>query len=185
MEDTMALVGEKGVEPGLNLDEVIQKGDNETPQVGGMSVTSAGYTIVYDTVTGIGSKINNNNLIQVLKKKRTEEPNIGSPVFGLKQTVKPMVGDYKCLLHKDDPNRKHYDEIGLAVCPKDNLASSYQVMRHMQKRHKTEWGAIDQERIDKEKQEDREFQRSLMTGAFAKTEKPVAEKAPLYVKDRK
>ena len=51
----------------------------------------------------------------------------------------------------------------------------------MEKRHKTEWGAIESERLDAEKQEDRAFQRTLMERAMGA---PV-EKAPLYVSDKK
>ncbi len=161
-------------EPGLDLDQVIQKGTDEKPEIGGMKITSAGYTVVYDTLTGVDSTINNNNLPAILRKTRPD----GSYVFGLEQLVKPKLGTYKCLLHLSDPNRGHYNEIGLAVCPKDNLASRYQVMRHMQKRHKTEWGAIDQERKDAEKKEDRDFQRTLMSKAVGE------ETPPLYVSNK-
>ena len=166
----------KAKEPGIELDSVIQEGSEDEPSIGAMTITSAGYTKVYDTRTGIDSTINNNNLRAVLKKKRLD----GSIVFELEQTVIPTPGAFKCLLHKEDPNRKHYDDIGLAICPKGNLASPYQVRRHMEKRHKTEWGAIESERIDAEKQEDRAFQRTLMERAMGA---PV-EKAPLYVSDK-
>ena len=167
---------ERAEEPGLDLDKIIQKGTDDKPEIGAMKVTSAGYTVVYDTRTGVDSTINNNNLPAILRKKRLDE----SYIFSLKQMVKPKVGTYKCLLHRDDPNRGHYNDIGLAVCSKDNLASSYQVMRHMQKSHKTEWGAIDQERKDTEKKEDRDFQKTLMSRVVGE------EKPPLYVskKDR-
>ena len=182
MEDTKLseleemLRGTKSAEePGEDLNEIIQKGneDKDKPEIGAMTVTSAGYTIVYDTRTGWPSTINNNNLRSVLRKTREDN----SYFFGLKQTVKPVEGTFKCLLHKDDSNREHYDTIGLAVCPKNNLSSPYQVMRHMQKRQKVEWGAIDQERKDAEKKEDRDFQRTLMS-------KALEEKAPLYVSDK-
>ncbi len=166
-------------EPGEDLDEIIQKGieDEDKPAIGPMKITSAGYTVVYDTKTGVDSTINNNNLRAVLRKKRLD----GTRVFGLEQTIVPTVGQYKCLLHQEDPNRGHYNDIGLAVCPKGNLASPYQVRRHMEKRHKTEWGAIEAERTDAEKKEDRDFQRTLMERAMGN---PVEEKAPLYVSDK-
>ncbi len=167
----------KADEPGMEtMGDVIQKGNDSTPEIGGMRIIgSAGYTNVYDTLTGIPSKINNNNLKQVLLKKRDNE----TYVFELKQRVTPKIGIYRCLLHADDPNREHYDLLGLAVCPKGNLASPFQVRRHMMKKHKVEWESIEQERIDAEKKEDREFQRQLMGKAM--------EKAPLYVstKDKK
>jgi len=163
-------------EPGAEtLGAVIQAGDAVTPAIGGIQIiTSAGYRTVYDTLTGIPSKINNNNLPSILKKKRAD----GSYVFGLQQTAKPKKYTFKCLLHKDDPNRAHYDDIGLAVCPKDNLASPHEVKRHMQKRHRVEWDAIEDERKVAEKQEDREFQRQLMGKAMGDTT------PPLYVSDK-
>ena len=163
---------EKAPEPGEELDAIIQKGTDDKPEIGGMTVTSAGYTMVYNQETGYPSRVNNNNLPAVLRKKRD-----GKYVFGLKQTVKRKEGTFKCLLHKDDSNREHYDEIGLAVCLKDCLTSPYEVRRHMQKRHKTEWSAIEDERKEAEKKEDRDFQRTLMS-------KALEEKAPLYVKDK-
>ena len=171
--EEMARKSDVAEEPGAALlDDVIQKGDVETPSTGGMKITSAGYTWVYDTKTGVPSKINNNNLMAVLRKKWSDD----SYVFGIKQTVKPKFGEFKCLLHSNDPNRSHYDDIGLAICPKDNLASPYQVRRHMLKKHKTEWDAIEQERIDTEKKEDREFQRMLISKATSE--------APLYVSNK-
>ena len=168
------LDAEVAPEPGEDLGDIIQRGveDENKPAIGPMKITSAGYTVVYDTRTGIDSTINNNNLRSVLKKKRLD----GTLVFGLEQTVTPKEGQFKCLLHEDDSNRAHYNDIGLAVCPKGNLASPYQVRRHMEKRHKTEWGAIEAERIESEKQEDRDFQRTLMERAMGE--------APLYVSDK-
>ena len=169
------LKAQSAPEPGEDLGEIIQKGieGEDKPAIGPMKITSAGYTKVYDTKTGIDSTINNNNLRSVLKKKRVD----GTRVFELEQTVTPKEGQFKCLLHAGDPNRAHYNDIGLAVCPKGNLASPHQVRRHMEKRHKTEWGAIESERIESEKQEDRAFQRTLM-------ERALGEKAPLYVSDK-
>lgn len=163
-------------EPQDGLNEIIQKGTDDTPEVGMLKVTtSPGYTVVYDTKTGVDSIINNNNLSNVLRKKRLD----GSLVFERVQKVIPVVGQFNCLLHKGDPNRAHYDAIGLAVCPKEGLASKYQQMRHMQKRHKTEWGGVEQERMDAEKQEDRAFQRELMGKVIGK--EPERE---LYVSDK-
>ena len=181
VEDNTAIIeqmlrdAEKAEEPSeMARNPVIHKGDEDVPVPMIGKVTSAGYVTVYDTKTGVPSKVNNNMIRSMLKKKRAD----GSPVFGIRQTVKPVVGTFNCLLHQSDPNREHYDAIGLAVCPKGNLASIYQVRRHMLKKHKVEWDAIEQERTDKEKQEDRDFQRLLLSRAT---------EAPLYIsaKDKK
>jgi len=163
-------------EPGeVTKGGIIHKGDEdvESPMI--MSeLKSAGHTYIYNTRTGVQSIVNLNMLRKKLQLKRADN----SPVFTTaKPKVLPKLGEYKCLLHPDDPNRKHYDEIGLAICSKAHLNSPYQVRRHMMKKHKMEWDAIEQERIDKEKKEDREFQRKLMS-------RVTEEKPPLYVSDK-
>jgi len=181
--EEMLANAEKADEPGeLVKNPVIHRGDGDVPSPMVMSsLKSAGHSRMWDTKTGVESLTNNNMLATQLKKMRPD----GTRVY---TTTKPLVapkrGDYKCLLHIGDPNRKHYDDLGLAVCPKDNLNSPFQVRRHMEKRHKTEWAAIEQERTDREKKEDRDFQKQLMSRALGETR--VTEEAPLYIsrKDR-
>lgn len=166
---------DKADEPGeIVKDRIVHKGDLEQPApMVALPVESAGYTWVYDTKTGVHSKVNNNMLPRTLQKKRPD----GSYIFTLKRPkVMPKQGIYKCLLHKDDPNRAHYDVMGFAVCPKGNLSSPFHVRRHMKARHKVEWEAIEAERLEAEKKEEREFQRSLLGKA--------SEKAPLYVSEK-
>ena len=164
---------EKADEPGeMAKDKVIHRGDETQPAPMIAIIESAGYTRVFDTKTGVSSNINNNMLPAALRKKRPD----GSYVFTIKRpNVPPRQGIYKCLLHKEDPNRKHYDQLGFAVCPKGNLSSPFHVRRHMKARHKVEWEAIEEERLTLEKQEERDFQRSLLGKAT---------KAPLYVSDK-
>ena len=103
---------------------------------------SAGYVYIYDTKTHERSLCNRNMLLHNLKKKRPD----GSMVFTtLKPKVGPKRGHLKCMLHPDEPNRYHYDDLGLATCLKSNLTSPYQVKRHMQKRHKDEYATIKEE----------------------------------------
>lgn len=173
--EQMVKDAEKAGEPGeLTKGAVVHKGDDEVPSPMIISeVTSAGHCFIYNTLTGAQSVMNLNMLRRKLQLKRAD----GSPVFTtIRPDVLPKLGEYKCMLHPDSPNRKHFDELGLATCPKAHLNSPYQVRRHMQKKHKDEWKAIEDERIDKERQEDREFQKQLMTKAI---------EAPLYVKEDK
>lgn len=146
--------------------EVVQKGDGDLPVPMIMSkVDSAGVVWLYDTRTGEPNKCLTNLVPIMLRKKRED----GSHIWTLKQPPIPWKagGDYKCLLHQDNPNRKHYDELGLPVCRKANLTSPYQVQRHMQKRHKTAWATLEQERIAREKAEERKFQEELLTKVAA------------------
>jgi hypothetical protein len=76
--------------------------------------------------------------------------------------IEPEKGEYKCILHPDDPHREEYKALGFNRCSKSNLTSPYQVRRHMMKRHKVEWEAIDQARKDAERVEDRATQRAMM-----------------------
>jgi hypothetical protein len=149
-------------------------------------VESAGYVKIYDTKTGEMSLCNRNMLTHHLKKRRPD----GSIVFTtIRPKFAPKRGQLKCLLHPDSPNRQHYDEMGLAVCKKSNITSPYQVIRHMQKRHKVEYGTIKEEeaRLEKqreraERQEDRKLQAELLKGVS----KPAStEEAPLYVSEKK
>lgn len=157
-------------EPGeVTAKQVVHKGDKEVPVPMIVSgVTSAGYIKIYDTKTGEVSITNRNMLPTQLKKKH---PDDGTNMF---TTVNPhipiKVGTYKCKLHPDDPDRRYYDSLGLPVCKKANLTSPFQVRRHMEKRHKMEWGAIEQQRADREKAEDRKLQQALIKSAI-KTQK--------------
>ncbi len=181
MEDNEKLIeemikdAEVAAEPGeLAKKQVLHKGDDEVPSpMVTAELKSAGYVYIYDTRTGDRSKCNRNMLMQHLKKTRGD----GSIVFTTKNPgIAVKRGTLKCLLHAGDPNRQHYDVLGLPVCPKDNLNSRFQVIRHMQKRHKLEWQTIEQERKDAERQEETAFRRQLMG-------KAVGERT-LYVSDK-
>jgi hypothetical protein len=123
---------------------------------------SAGYVYIYDTRTNERSVCNRNMLTAQLKKARPD----GSLVFTTrKPRVGPQRGTLKCMLHVDDPNRAHYDALGLAVCPKATLASPYQVQRHMQKRHKMEWATIKEETDREEKARNIKMQEAILKKA--------------------
>ncbi len=139
-----------------------------------------GRITIYDTLTAEPSEVLVTMLPQLLRKRRAD----GSMVFTeRKPDFAPIRGSLKCKLHPDDPNREHYDTLGLPSCLKSNLTAPFHVMRHMEKRHKMEWGIIEKDRKDaeallknEERKEDREFQRELMGKAV--------EKPPLYVSDK-
>jgi hypothetical protein len=115
-------------------------------------VKSAGYVKIYDTRTGEMSLCNRNMLRHHLEKRRPDNSVVFTTV---KPKFAPKRGHLKCMLHPDSPNREHYNELGLPVCMKSNLTSPYQVLRHMQKRHKVEYATIKEEEIRLEKEKDR------------------------------
>ena len=165
-------------EPGeLKRLQVISKGDDEVPApMLATELTSAEWVYLYDTVTRERSVCNRNMLKQHLEKKRKD----GTFVFTTKvPKVGPKRGALRCMLHPDNPNRSHYDDLGLPSCPKANLTSPFQVRRHMEKRHKQEWATLEQERVERKEQDDRDFQRAMMSGM-----RPPVEEAPLYVPDK-
>lgn len=158
-------------EPGtVRPQDILHKGD-ETLAAPMMvsSLISAGWVEVWDTQNFERSIVNRNMLPAQLKKKRLD----GSLVFTtINPGRSPRRGGLRCYLHADDPQREHYDSLGLAVCGKSNLTSQFQRKRHMQRRHKDEWETIEEERERKEKAEDREFQRSLLAAATGRMSEP-------------
>lgn len=124
-----------------------------------------GYVTVYDTRTGEPSIVDMNRLQGQLRKHHSNPdfPEwIGRPAFGFEQTVIPWRGSFKCLLHKEGPDRTHYTEMGLSSCSKSTIPNQYEVIAHMQLKHRREWQLIEQERENIRREEDREWQRSLM-----------------------
>ena len=121
-------------------------------------LSSAGWVYVYNVRTGDRSTVNRNMLEQQLQKKFDD----GTFAFSTRKPegVEPPRGKIKCLLHKDDPDRELYRQMGLPECIKDNLNTIHELTTHMQKRHRREWASIDGERKNEEriKERDRENQ---------------------------
>ena len=145
------------------ITEAPEPGLSEITEVNrGSSVESAGYVYIWDTKTGKSSVCNRNMLTPTLGKLRKD----GSRFFTtVKPNFEPHGGQHKCLLHESDENRAQYDELGLAVCTKDNLDSPYQVTVHMQARHPQEAATIEDINATAQREEDREFQRVLIQAA--------------------
>jgi len=163
----------------LTTNPVIHKGDEtlEAPIVVN-KVSSAGYVYVWDSRTYDKIPVLYYMLPQVLRQRRED----GSYRFQVADPGKlPKRGTHKCLLHKDSPNRKHYDELGFRTCKKENITNPYQVTQHMKSKHKQEWAAIEEERKEQERQEDRKLQRTIM-GRVAET--IGTPDRPLYVSDK-
>ena len=145
------------------ITEAPEPGLSEITEVNrGSSVESAGYVYIWDTQTGKSSVCNRNMLTSTLGKLRKD----GTRFFTtIKPNFEPRGGQHKCLLHESDENRAEYDELGLAVCTKDNLDSPYQITRHMQTRHPQEWATIEDINATAAREEDREFQKILIQAA--------------------
>jgi len=158
-------------EPGtLAAGDVVNTSSNEDapfPMVV-REVSSAGYVTIYDRVTGDPSIVNRNMLPNVMKKKNVDT---GKFVFTLRDPgFRPPMGIYKCDLHREAPLREYFDKLGMPVCRKANLKTEWDKMRHMQRRHPQEnsMNKEDEERTkdskrETERQEDREFQKLLLS----------------------
>jgi len=160
--EELLLEADKAAEPGdWKVNNVIHRPDEALPlPMVASALTSAGHVYIYDTLTRERSVTNRNMLLAQLRKLRAD----GTRVF---TTVKPDRGPVRgiltCRLHSSRPERAHYDTMGFAVCPKSNLPSEFQVQQHMAHRHRVEWATIEQERTQAERDEERVFQRSLIT----------------------
>jgi len=176
IEEMMRRV-EKAEEPGLPPGTVVHRGNNDVPTPGIIGhVSSAGYVWVYDTKTGAPSKINMNMLHMQLKKRHED----GSLAFTVhKPAFDPPRGECKCMLHPDNEERSYYDSLGLPVCQSAHLRNPYEVQQHMKKRHPKEWATLESIKRERERQEDRDFQKALLGAAKGATE------APLYVSEKK
>lgn len=86
----------------------------------------------------------------------------GDKIFVFEQPkARPPELMNRCRLHPKDPDRENWDTMGLPTCSKP-LANPYEVDRHMQKKHSTAWGAIERERLSRERLEDRKAQSAMM-----------------------
>jgi len=139
---------------------VIHRGDEalEAPMTV-KELSSAGYVYVWDTRTYEKVPILYYMLSSKLRQKRED----GSFRFTTNDPHKlPKRGAVKCLLHKDSKHRAHFDELGFRVCLKNNITNQHQLKQHMLKKHPQEWAAIEDERKERERQEDRQLQHLIM-----------------------
>ena len=156
-----------------------------------LKTKNAGKSPIYDTKTG-GMSWSMDNMLPHQLKKLHKDGTLRFTVYD--PHIAQVRGQYKCMLHKDGPDREFYDTLYLPICNKDNITSPYQVQRHMQKRHKMELASIISEKEKKEKEEDRQLQRDMIMALTGKATDVVkntptaventAEEAPVYVSDK-
>ena len=112
-------------------------------------------------------------LSKTLRKKMPD----GMPAFSVTPTVEYKLGQFKCWLHPEHPDREVWDAEGLAgvICESGHLASEFHVRRHMENKHSDESKAITEIRDRKERDENRrmqiETQRAMLALATAQAEK--------------
>jgi len=154
---------EKAEAPSIG-DRVLSKGGDSPPMVID-GITGDEYIWIYNTKTAERSKIHR-LWTQRLNAKLREKFTDGTPIWTTtKPKFEPKRGVLRCMLHAETPDREHYDSLGLPTCRKSNLTSPYQVKRHMEKRHPSEWATLEDERKSKEREEEKEFQRGILNMA--------------------
>lgn len=148
----------------FKVGNTIDTGDSGIPMVVS-SLIDPGKVRVWDNRTGEESIINRGADDVMLRfQLRKRRPEDGTLCFTDKDPgIRPKAGTIKCLLHKDDPNRKLYTTMGFPICNKSNLPTPMQLASHMEHRHQMEWKTLERERTDKERKEDRQFQKDQMT----------------------
>ena len=161
----------KGVElpSELTINPILHKGDEVLPApMTVKEISSAGYVWVWDSRSFEKIPIIYYMLPSKLRQRRPD----GSFRFTtIDPGQLPNRGAIKCMLHEKGEDRKHFDELGFRVCPKEGINNQYQLQQHMIKKHPQEWKAIKLEQEAKEKEEDRNLQRLLLTNQLSKLEK--------------
>ena len=160
---------EEAPEPGsARVGHVEHHGNDDLPTpVVQTKLSSAGYTYIYDRLTGDRSLTNRNMLPTQMQKRRPDSTAVfmrTDPRLDPKFKA-PKRNKLKCRLHLDDPDRGTWDEMGFPTCRKENLVSKYHVNRHMASKHRDELAAINDLEYQREDEDRKEFQRMLMQQA--------------------
>ncbi len=198
----LMMEAQDAVEPGSPVGEVIHRPDAETPfGIVLDDVESAGYKIVYHTVTREPSVVNANMLESQLSKmvditdgegvvRRIRAFTTRDPSTWVPPAPPPFRGTLLCVFHKDGEMYDHYNSIGIfplptesGTCRKHNLVRLQDVRRHAEHRHKDEWAAVEMDRTQAIETEEREIrllqvedlraQRLAREGSVAAPEPPV------------
>ena len=199
-EEWGELLAEQGrdvVPPGYMKDgEILNRPSDENPAP--MRVNSLafkGYVEVWDTQTGIKSLQPRWLLWQTMRKKRAD----GSLVFTRTDPkIAPNHGaDLKCPLNPASPEHFRLKSMGFKECTKQHIPHQDALMRHVRKSHQRAWEAMEREREDRLREEDRQMQRDMLQALTAAAVKGVtvvtpepalvtgSPERPLYVKDPK
>ena len=119
----------------------------------------SGRVTLYDTITGVPSHVLEYLVNGTLRKKRAD----GTRVFTLMAPKEPpKVGTIKCLLHPNAPDRARFAAMGWEACPRTQIPNQFQLEQHMQSKHRREWAALKREEEQRDKDEQRNYQRGIL-----------------------
>lgn len=179
--EELALKAEDAIRNGVKTGDSVSLGDGMS---GTIEVLDAGHSWVWDIRNGDRSKVNNNMLRTQLDKR---DPDTNSRVFTTNPNhpgmPKPTVGQYKCILHKDERTAEH-DRMGFVVCKKSNLISPSEVENHASRRHQNEWRQINEAEARVRDERNERIQELQLERLLAQTQPepaPVSAPAPVEV----
>ena len=114
-----------------------------------------GLLFMWNTKTGVRSRC----LPYMRDMKLRERFPDGSPVWTFSDPQIPQRrGTLLCYLHPDRPEAAPYHAMGYTVCHKQGIPSVDALERHM-KKHSGAWAAIQRDRVEAQRNEDRAFMR--------------------------
>jgi len=141
-------------------DRVLDDGSGDLPPTIIDRVESAGHTWLYNTRSGSPASVNNNMVPSRLSQTWRDD---GTPMFTTRDPgFRPHIGEERCLLHPEKPERGEYDRMGLPVCRASHIQNEYEVRQHMRTKHGREWAVIEDTRQRTEEAENRRFQRVML-----------------------
>lgn len=125
------------------------------------SLRFKGYVEVWDTVTGVKSLQPWWLLWQTMKKKRAD----GSLVFTRTDPkIPPNYGaDLVCYMNPASKEHARVKGMGFKDCTKQHIPHEDALMRHVKKSHSRAWEALERERTERIRQEDRKLQQDMLS----------------------
>lgn len=174
MGDVRGAVKQDGSPSLLEMVDTSSASEGEAVGMVAKTYQDAGVVAIYDIETGAKSLTSVNMLPAQLRKLNAE----GKRMFTHRPPAQaPVQGELKCWLHPEHPDgrRGEYDVWGLPSCRKCNLPSPYQVELHMRRRHPTAYETLERLRQERERAEDRAWQRQIAMAATGKGESPPVE----------
>ena len=134
--------------------------DNDPAPMRVSSLRFNGYVEVWDTVTGVKSLQPWWLLWQTMKKQRPD----GSKVFTRTDPkIPPNHGaDLFCYLNPASPESQRVKGMGFKPCTKQHIPHEDALMRHVKKSHSRAWEALERERTERIRQEDRQLQKDML-----------------------
>ena len=140
------------------------------------SLRFKGYVEVWDTVTGVKSLQPWWLLWQTMKKKRPD----GSLVFTRTDPkIKPNYGaDLVCYMNPASSEYERVKGMGFKPCTKQHIPHHDGLMRHVKKSHARAWEALEREREERIREEDRQLQRDMLAEMTKAAARGVSAPAP-------